>query len=303
MFVSKRIICFLLILALLLGGAYYYLTRETKPELVYEEKEGYYSYTNLSYGEHIRHCLDLVIPKGIDSTVGVILYIHGGGWIGGDKEVYVGNLQADAERGYVSASINYRYADGKKVLNNDIMDDIEAALSVIKSTCAEKGVTVDRVMLAGGSAGGHLSLMYAYSRASESPLLPVAVASYAGPANLYDDAFYTTQYVEDIKKMISMISGADLQNDTVDEWKAVLMEASPISYINSSTVPTIICHGVKDDVVPYSNAVELYGALCDAGVECELITYENSGHGLEADSDKGDYANEKFYEFADRFLR
>ena len=303
MFGLKRILCVLLVLSLIFGAGYYYFTRETKPELVYEEKEGYYSYTNLSYGDHIRHCLDLTIPKEIESTVGVILYIHGGGWIGGDKEVYAGTLQSDAEKGFVSASINYRYADGKKVLNDALMDDIEAALSVIKSTCAEKGVVVDRVMLAGGSAGGHLSLMYAYTRSESSPLAPVAVASYAGPANLYDDAFYTTQYVEDIKKMISKISGADIVNDTTDEWKDTLLQASPISYVDSSTVPTLLCHGVKDDVVPYSNATELYAALCSAGVECELITYENSGHGLEADSDKSTYAGERFYELAEKYLR
>ena len=274
-----------------------------KPETVISETDTYYSYNDVSYGTHERQYLDLLIPKDKNTPSGIILYIHGGGWIAGDKEVYESTLISNAERGYISGAINYRYADGKKVTCDDILDDIDNALFKIKSLCSDRGITVDRVMLTGGSAGGHLSLMYAYTRDASAPLTPVAVVSYAGPTDLCDSNFYITQYSEDVNKMISKISGADLLKKSLKECKDELSAASPINYVNKNTVPTILCHGTIDDVVPYSNAESLHKLLYEYEVECELITFRSSGHGLEADADASVYSDKRFYEFAERYLR
>ena len=273
------------------------------PETVISETDTYYSYVNISYGDHERHYLDLVIPKDDNVSGGMILYIHGGGWIGGDKEVHLDALKSNADRGYISAAINYRYADGKKVTCEDILDDIEAALVEIKKICNSRNIEVDKVMLAGGSAGGHLSLMYAYTRVDTAPITPVAVASYAGPTDLYESDFYITSYVEDIKKMISKISGVDIVNGNIADYENELLIASPISYVDENTVPTLICHGTVDDVVPYNNATKLYELLCEYGIDCELITFKNSGHGLESDPEASKYSDQRFYEFAEKYLR
>ena len=300
---KKRFIKCAIALVLALIFACNALSCKRLPKTIVSETDTYYSYSNVNYGNHERHYLDLFIPKGEGISQGMILYIHGGGWIGGDKEVHLEALKSNADRGYISAAINYRYADGKKVLCEDILDDIDAALGEIKNICNSRGVKVDRVMLAGGSAGGHLSLMYAYARAETAPIRPVAVASYAGPTNLYDGNFYITSYVEDIKKMISKISGADIVNGNIADYQDVLMLASPISYVDENTVPTLLCHGTVDDVVPYSNATKLYQLLCEYGVDCELITFKNSGHGLESDPDAWEYSDRRFYEFAEKYVR
>ena len=273
------------------------------PKTIISETDTYYSYINISYGDHERHYLDLVIPKGESVSQGMILYIHGGGWIGGDKEVHSDALKSNADIGYISAAINYRYADGKKVTCENILDDINAALVEIKNICNGHGIAVDKVMLAGGSAGGHLSLMYAYTRVDTAPITPVAVASYAGPTDLYESDFYITSYVEDIKKMIFKISGADIVNGNIVNYENELLLASPISYVDENTVPTLLCHGTDDDVVPYSNATKLYKLLCEYGVDCELITFKNSGHGLESDPEASKYSDQRFYEFAEKYLR
>ncbi len=276
---------------------------DERPESAVYETQNALCYTNQAYGEHKRQYLDLVIPKNQDIPRGMILYIHGGGWIAGDKEAYADTLSRNADMGYVSAALNYRYATGKKVTCEDILDDIASALSLIKSICARNGVIIDKVMLTGGSAGGHLSLMYAYTRTDTSPITPVAVISYAGPTDLCDDNFYATIHVDNIKKMISKVSGADLSKKTVSESREQLVTASPVNYIVETTVPTVLCHGMKDDVVPYSNATTLYTLLCSAGVECEIITFPNSGHGLEGDPDMSEYADRRFYEFAEEYLQ
>ncbi len=275
---------------------------DSRPKLSISETDEYYLHTNVSYGKNERYYLDLIIPKADTVPEGMMLYIHGGGWVGGDKEVYIDRMKRDAELGYVAASVNYRYADGKDVTCEDILDDIELALSCIKAKCLEYNVEINKVLLAGGSAGGHLSLMFAYTRADSSPIMPVAVASYAGPTKLNDNNFYTTQHVEEIKNMISKISGADLKNKSVADCTEELDLASPLLYADDGAVPTLIFHGVKDDVVPYSNALNLFEKLKSLGIKTELVTFENSGHGLESDPERSEYAEELVLEFMKNYL-
>ena len=123
------------------------------------------------------------------------------------------------------------------------------------------------------------------------------------PCTGYDSNFYTTTYREDVKMMISMISGADIVNGNITDYEEQLVIASPISYVDENTVPTIICHGTADELVPYSNATNLFKLLCEYGVECELITFEDSGHGLESDPEASEYAERRFYEFVEKYLR
>ena len=272
------------------------------PKTIIYQTDTYYSYTNINYGEHERHYLDLVIPKRDKIPSGIILYIHGGGWTTGDKKAFSDSLKSTAEKGYIASSINYRYANGNTITYENILDDIDAALTKVKFILQEKGILVDKVMLTGLSAGAHLSLMYAYTRVNTAPIKPVAVASYAGPTNLYDNNFYITSHVEDIKKLIFSISGANIIKGSLTDSKDALLAASPINYVNENTVPTLICHGTKDDVVPYSNANKLYDLLTLYNVETELITFHNSGHGLENDSDSIDYTIQYFYELAEKYL-
>jgi dipeptidyl aminopeptidase/acylaminoacyl peptidase len=103
--------------------------------------------------------------------------------------------------------------------------------------------------------------------------------------------------------MIYSISGAKVTKKPVTECEDVLSKVSPINYVKSNTVPTLLCHGMKDDVVPYSNATALFELLKKHGVAVELITFQNSGHGLEADSDKSNYADEVFYRYVDEYLK
>ena len=296
---AKRIVSLFILIAVLFSM----VSCKNRPELEFFESGDSYIYINQDYGKHERHYLDIAIPKEPANEQGIILYIHGGGWIGGDKEVYTDRLKHDASLGYVAAAINYRYADGKSVTCDDIMDDIDAALVKIKEICAGYGYNLTKVIIGGGSAGAHLSLMYAYTRVDTAPITPVAAVSYAGPTDLTDLNFYATQYREDIEKMIYSISGAKVTKKPVAECEDLLLKVSPINYVNSNTVPTLLCHGMKDDVVPYSNATTLFELLKKHGVTVELITFQNSGHGLEADSDKSNYADEAFYRYVYEYLK
>ncbi|MBQ7387071.1 MAG: alpha/beta hydrolase [Clostridia bacterium] len=274
--------------------------KDTKPEAV--EHDTYTLYQNYDYGKDERHIFDLALPKDACGDIGLIFLIHGGGWHAGDKEVYLSELEKWAERGYAAAALNYRYAS-KKLHNDDILDDIDACLKAVKALGEECGVNITSAILSGGSAGGHLSLIYAYSRADGAAITPVAVVSYAGPTDLADENFYKESILlEDIEKMITKISGTAATAEEYEANRDALLAASPISYAKSG-VPTVICHGTDDIVVPVSNAYTLDKLLTENGVEHELVIYENSGHGLEADPDAAARSDELFLSYAEKYLK
>ncbi len=269
-----------------------------------------YVYYNLSYGEHERHTIDLCIPKNTEQS-GLVLYIHGGAWIMGDKDIYRDTLKEISEKfGVACAAMNYRYVCDTVDIN-DIMDDIDAAMVCIKETGKKHGVDINRSILTGGSAGANLSLLYSYSRVEGSEIPPVAVMSDCGPTDLTDDYYYYNPEIgkgnamgneEFISQLLSWACGTGVAFDTRDEASEAIKKVSPLYYVNENTVPTIINHGTKDDIVPFRNAVELDKKLTDCGVEHYFNIYPNSDHGLANDPDCRERSIEQFYSFIEKYL-
>lgn len=267
------------------------------------ENETYTLYTDFAYGKDERQKADISIPKNKSGDVGLIFLIHGGGWISGDKEVFLNeHARWCGEKGYVSVALNYRYAS-KKVHVADILDDITSCLMSVKVFASERGVAVTKMLLAGGSAGAHLSLLYAYQKADISPIKPVAVCSFSGPTDLTDEAFWLDNPIVDgIINMVSPLLGVEF---TAERYQAVtpfLKQASPVLYASKISPPTLILHGVLDEVVPYSNAVRLHERLTQLGVSCDFLSYPNSGHGLESDPELSAQADKLMIEYAETYL-
>ena len=109
---------------------------------------------------------------------------------------------------------------------------------------------------------------------------------------------------DDIVNMISKACGYNFDMNTLNQALPFLKQASPINYITESSVPTLICHGEKDDIVPYSNALTLKNKLDSVGVRYNLVTFPNSGHGLESEKDGAinSMANDLLVEYANTYL-
>lgn len=264
-----------------------------------------YEFRNISYGNHERQVLDLNIPKENDGEIGLILFIHGGAWIAGDKEGYKNGVKAAAEEyGFAGASINYRFIN-EEVSIHDILDDIDLALKCIKQKGEENGVKINKVLLTGDSAGGHLSLLYAYSRYETAAITPAAVVSNSGPTDFTDESFYVNNAIGDKDFVAQLFSYASEKNflyeDRIDA-KEALEKISPVFYVNENTVPTVINHGMKDSIVPYSNAVSLDNALTKYGVTHILNSYPNSDHDLGSDEDNKSIANKLLIEYCNTYL-
>ncbi len=264
-----------------------------------------YEYRNLSYGSHERQVLDLNIPKNNDGEIGIVLFIHGGAWIQGNKDGYKNGVKAAAETyGFAGAAINYRYIS-ESVHINDILDDIDAALKCIKQKGEENGVKINKVLLTGDSAGGHLSMLYAYSRAESATIRPAAVVSNSGPADLTDENFYLNNAMGDeefVSLLFSYASGKTFKYAERAGAKEALEKVSPLYYVNENTVPTVINHGMKDSIVPYSNAVALDAKMTQCGVTHVFNAYPNSDHDLGSDEANRKTADRLLIEYCNTYL-
>ncbi len=264
------------------------------------------TFLDMSYGTHERQVVDLCIPDGASGDLGLVLFIHGGAWIAGDKESYEGGMNYGAsELGIATAAVNYRYISDSTDIH-DILNDIDAALAKIREKGTEAGVNINRVLLTGDSAGGHLSLLYAYARKRTAPITPVAVISNSGPTDLYDDNFYHNNALGDLDVMCDLMSKACGERFTYEEKesaKQALYSVSPVYYVSAECVPTVINHGNADSIVPFSNALTLDALLTEHGVEHVLNVYDGADHDLGKDDDAKKKADELLFGYIDRFLK
>lgn len=264
------------------------------------------TFFDMSYGTHERQLVDLCVPYDASGDLGLVLFIHGGAWIAGDKDSYEDGMNYGASNlGIATASVNYRYIS-EDVDLLDVLDDIDAALAEIREKGAQIGVNINRVLLTGDSAGGHLSLLYAYARKNTAPITPVAVVSNSGPTNLYDDNFYHNNAMGDevaISDLMSKACGQRFTYETKENAKQVLYSVSPVAYVSADCVPTVINHGNADSVVPFSNAQTLDTLLTQYGVEHVLNVYEGADHDLGKDDAAKKRAEELLFGYIDRFLK
>lgn len=264
------------------------------------------TFENVAYGSHERHVLDLYLPQTPKTDSGLILYIHGGGWTSCDRSAHTKDCKFWSEKGYICANMNYRYVDGK-ITVFDELDDISAALAKIKSLCAEQGLQMNRVLLSGGSAGAHLSLMYAYSKSEQAPILPVSVFCHCPPTHCHRPDFLlgiNGEFEGWKYEVLSACCGTTVSKETLlnADVQESLVRMSPISYVTPDVVPTGICHGVQDELVPYEHTLLFLQALGQNGIPHDLLTYPNSGHSLDKDPELETKTKELMEFYLEKYL-
>ena len=216
-------------------------------------------------------------------------------------------MQRWANKGYVAAGINYHYISDEFHID-DILDDITLALTKTNELCAKKGVKVKNVLLTGSSAGGHLSLLYAYARAEKSPIPPAAVVDFCGPTKMYAEDFIFDNCLKqgddtsEMENLISMACGQQFTRETYAAALPAMKAVSPVEYVNENTVPTVMCYGLKDDLVLPTQGAALDDKLNEYGVPHDVIWYPNSGHGLDCDPDCSAEANRLFELYVQTYL-
>jgi acetyl esterase/lipase len=226
--------------------------------------------------------LDIYRPKEPKAErLPAIVFIHGGGWRGGDKNSGAGRvLPLVAEGNYVGASVNYRLS-GEATWPAQI-HDCKAAIRWIRANAAKYGIDPDKIGVWGGSAGGHLVNMLGTSgdvKELEGDNGTPGVSSrvtcvvpFCGPANLVR----AEKFEGGVRpSAVDLLLGGPIEEN---EEKA--RQASPVTYASQDDPPFLLFHGTADKTVPFAQAETMYKALKDAGVNVKLVRIVDGGHGI-----------------------
>ncbi|MGG5460355.1 alpha/beta hydrolase fold domain-containing protein [Clostridium sp. B9] len=229
--------------------------------------------------------LDIYGPeKKLKNGSPVILYVHGGSWVYGNKEipeVIAPLLDAFRKEGYTVISVGYELARDKVDFYKQTADVKDAIRWVYKNKDTY-GFNTDEIGVIGASAGAHLSLLATYSgnddfvddkELAKYPSEVKYVVDFFGPTELdtLDMSSASWDLNRSIERTESQLNGEESISGYMDKY-------SPINYVKPNLPKTLIVHGRQDKLVPYSNSLDLYNKSKEEGNEVQILTLENSGH-------------------------
>ncbi|MES2738728.1 MAG: alpha/beta hydrolase fold domain-containing protein [Verrucomicrobiota bacterium] len=264
---------------------------------------------DLAYAEtdNPRQKLDLYLPKlrKTEKPLPVIVFIHGGGWRGGDKAGGIGNVGRYVASGeYAGVSVGYRLTNEAQWPAQ--IHDCKAAIRWVKAHAAEHGLDASKIAVWGASAGGHLVSMLGTSgdvkelegtlgKHLDQDSKITCVVNFFGPEN------FLTMVRQ--PSTIDRTQGKDypealLLGGPVPEREAVAKEASPVTHVSAGDAAFFTAHGTKDPLVPYAQGEEIHAALTKAGVPSILQEMTDGGHGF-----RSEVLDERLKQFFDLHLR
>jgi len=227
-----------------------------------------YEALDVSYGSDSNQVFDIYLPEGRTENTKVLFLVHGGSWVGGDKEDmndvrdYV--LQNHPSLGIVN--MNYTLAGANSPPIPMQTNDISAVVNYITSNKTSLIIS-DDIGFIGLSAGAHLSLLWSYANDTNNQV--DMVCSIVGPTNFTDPAYYNS--ANPVFQSMYILFG----NPSIP----FLESASPYHTATTTSPPTLLFYGGQDPLVPNSQGIDLDSQLTNLGVPHEFTFYEEEGHG------------------------
>jgi para-nitrobenzyl esterase len=247
--------------------------------------------------------LDLYRPASASSPRPLVIYIHGGGWQSGHTrhsgafENWPAVLAALAARGYVVSSIEYRLSGEAQF--PAAIDDVRAALRWLRSKAGNFGIDPQRVLVWGGSAGGHLAALAAMQ--CEADCVQGLIAWYG----IFDFSTLAGSVAgEPADSPPGKFLGCNRQR--CDSTR--LAAASPISFVRAGAPPVLMIHGADDRVVPIQQSRAFLARLEEQGVKATLLALPGVDHSfigpsVQATRAASERAIDESFRFIDRTLQ
>ena len=208
--------------------------------------------------------LDLFLPKEGRGLFPAVVYIHGGGWKGGNRNAFRRQAAHMATKGFAGACIEYRLSGEAKY--PAALQDSKAAVGWMRANAAKYRIDSQRIGAAGGSAGGHLVALLGVTGdvkavAAFNPAVDLVSFGKSAPASAGS-------------------SVAEFLGATYAQKPELWAEATPITHVDKNSAVFLFLHGNADTTVPYRQSVDMLNKLKAAGVEAELFTAEGAAHGF-----------------------
>lgn len=230
--------------------------------------------------------LDLYLPDTAPRPHPVIVWVHGGEFrVGSKDDGQAAGAVSMVSSGYAVVAFNYRLS-GQAVFPAQV-HDCKAAVRWVRANATRFGLDRDRIAAWGASAGGNLAAMLGTSDGvrvlegsggnAQQASNVHAVVDFYGPTDFLQMDAHTpdgTMNHDAPDSPESEYIGAPIQ-----ESKAQVARANPISYVKAGAPPFLILHGDADLLVPVHQSELLYLALRSAGVDVTFHKIAGAGHG------------------------
>ena len=251
--------------------------------------------SDISYGEGDANKFDLYLPK--DSTrenYGLVVYLHAGGFTSGDKTDDSDTLAWLCSKGYVAAGINYTLRTDEhpeaSVLSQS--NEIKAAVPKVIEAAEDAGYHIDKMTVAGGSAGHALAMIYAYRDGKDAPVPVVFTYGAVGPSSFVVEDWGIFGLGMDTEEsrtagagLFSVMSGEVITPDEIKDgsYREKVHAIAAAEWVENNPIPTVVAYGAHDKVQPFLASKRLETALKENGVDYQYFVLEHSGHGLQND--------------------
>lgn len=219
--------------------------------------------------------LDVYKRRDVSGPQPTLIWIHGGGWVGGTKEAATMSLMPWFEMGWNVVNVEYRL--GRVSLAPAAVEDCLCALRWVAANATQHNFDTSRLVVSGDSAGGHLALttgMIPESAGLDRQCPGVPLPKVAAIVNWYG-----------ITDVADLLDGPNRKTYAV-AWLSSLpnrveiaTRVSPLTYVRAGLPPILTIHGDADPTVPYPHAQRLQAALEKAGVPHQLVTVPGGKHG------------------------
>jgi acetyl esterase/lipase len=243
--------------------------------------------------DSVENKLDIYLPKDTSNILPTLLWFHGGGWRKGTKDSISGQLRYYLEKGWVVVNIDYRLTD--IALAPAAVMDCRCALHWVVKNAQKYHIDIEKIVLSGTSAGGHLALI--------TGMLPErnSLDTICSNDLKYRIAAIINWY--GITDVNDLLAGPNRKGYAVkwlgDQSKRdeIARQVSPLTYIRKDLPPIFSVHGDADTTVPYTHAVRLHKELSDSGVPNRMVTIPGGRHGKFSEKENAD-----IYKAIDEFL-
>jgi acetyl esterase/lipase len=258
-------------LALLFCLAPLLAARDPKVEEIFEPDVVY------GKGGEVDLKLNIGRPKEAAGTLPCIVLIHGGGWAAGNKNQLNDQVHDFVRKGYVSATIHYRFAP--KYIFPAQIEDVKCAIRFLRANADKYGIDKNRIGAVGFSAGAHLSMMLGALDKEDGLEGEGGNPDQSSKVNAVVAFFGPTDFsTDDWPKQTLPILQGFLGGAKADR-PEVYKKASPITYVNAGDAPMLLIQGTKDVLVPWNQATAMGEALTRSGVYGRVDLILGAGHG------------------------
>ncbi len=212
-------------------------------------------------------------PKKSEEPRPAIVFFFGGGWSSGSPAQFERQARHFAERGMVAITADYRVASRQKAKPVQCVADAKSCIRWVRANAQRLGIDPQRIVAAGGSAGGHLAAATATLTGLDEPGEDAKVSSQPNALVLFNPCVVTAP-----------VAGLDFRgfaSDSTAQKVGCEPEAlSPIHHVREGLPPMLIMHGKSDTTVPFVTVEAFAERMKKAGNRCELKGYDGQQHGF-----------------------